>query len=38
MALQCDDDNTNKLQIGNFKNNNITANNQIIHVKIFFSY
>ena len=30
MALQCDDDNTNKLQIGNFKNNNITAKNQII--------
>ena len=26
MALQCDDDNTNKLQIGNLKNNNITAN------------
>ena len=23
MALQCDDDNTNKLQIGNFKNNNL---------------
>ena len=28
MTLQCDDDNTNKLQIGNFKNNNITAKNR----------